>query len=226
MNEKIVNPSLQVTSNKQGQALGRKGMATRKRLMDAAERLLKKKSPVELTAVAVAKEAGTSSATFYMYFDDIRDILFSLSELAGSELEEAMAEIDRPWLGTDYEEQALELVEVYFRVWQKHREVLRFRNLEADRGDKTFDKLRMDAYIPELDFLANRILEAAGSKSDMSRGDAYSLASVLHSGLEKLASLNPGIVRKGVGLKRLKAAQARVIAKTIESCHKWGRLPR
>ena len=51
--------SVEVTSNKQGQSLGRKGLATRQRLMDATEQLLKTLSPVELTAVAIAKEAKT-----------------------------------------------------------------------------------------------------------------------------------------------------------------------
>jgi len=215
-----------VTSNKQGQTLGPKGLATRKRLMDAAERLMKTHSPVELTAVSVAKEAGTSSATFYMYFDDIKDVLFALAELAGKDVERTLAALDRPWPADDLEEAALELVEKFHAVWNRHREVLRFRNLEADRGDPLFDKLRMDAYVPELTFYVNRILEAAGEDGQISRGDAFALASVLHAAMEKLAALNPGIVHKGVGIKRLKASQARIIAKTIESCHSWGRLPR
>ena len=64
--------------NKQGQARGKKGQATRARLMNAAERLLAKSSPLDLTAVAIAKAADTSSATFYMYFDDVKDIYLSL----------------------------------------------------------------------------------------------------------------------------------------------------
>lgn len=215
-----------VTSNKQGQTLGPKGHATRKRLMDAAERLLKTSSPVELTAVSVAKEAGTSSATFYMYFDDIRDVLFALAELAGKDVEKALATIDKPWPPGNREAKAMELVEKFHSVWNKHREVLRFRNLEADRGDPAFDKLRMDAYLPELTFYVNRILEAAGEEAEISRGDAFALASVMHAAMEKLAALNPAVVHKGVGLKRLKAAQARIIAKTIDSCYDWGRLPR
>ena len=215
-----------VISNKQGQTLGPKGHATRKRLMDAAERLLKTHSPVELTAVSVAKEAGTSSATFYMYFDDIKDVLFALAELASKDMERTLAAMDKPWERDKLEERALEFVEKFFAVWHKHREVLRFRNLEADRGDPAFDKLRMDAYLPELNFYVNRILESSATAEDISRGDAFSLASVLHAAMEKLAALNPALVHQGVGLKRLKAAQARIIANTIASCHHWGRLPR
>ena len=215
-----------VTSNKQGQTLGPKGHATRKRLMDAAERLLKTHSPVELTAVSVAKEAGTSSATFYMYFDDIKDVLFALAELAGKDMERTLATLDKPWPSDKLEAKALEFVEKFYAVWHKHREVLRFRNLEADRGDPAFDKLRMDAYLPELTFYVNRILESVGEQGRISRGDAYSLASVLHAAMEKLAALNPTLIHQGVGLKRLKSAQARIIANTIQSCHHWGPLPR
>ena len=45
------------STNKNGQLLGRKGMETRKRLMDAARRLLAMRSPFELTALLITREA-------------------------------------------------------------------------------------------------------------------------------------------------------------------------
>ena len=65
----------EVTLNKQGQVLGRKGQETRRNLMAATRRLLCTSSPVDITAVAIAKVAGTSSASFYMYFDDVQDFV-------------------------------------------------------------------------------------------------------------------------------------------------------
>jgi AcrR family transcriptional regulator len=215
----------EINSNKHGQALGTKGHATRKRLLDAAERLLAIKSPVELTAVAIAKEAKTSSATFYMYFDDVQDILFALSLVAGAEVVSAIQKLDSSSRAGSAEERATELVTVFNKVWSKHRHVLRYRNMESDRRDDTFDKLRIEAYERELGILVKWIQGEEGAETGVSYGDCYALASVLHASLERLASVDPVIVRKGVGMKRLVAAQARIIAQVITDSPSWGRLP-
>ena len=68
-----------IETNQHGQTLGREGLQTRQKLMGAARKLLDVYSPVDLTAVSIAKEAGTSSASFYMYFEDVRDILSTSS---------------------------------------------------------------------------------------------------------------------------------------------------
>ena len=68
-----------IETNHHGPTLGREGRQTRQKLMGAARKLLDVYSPVDLTAVSIAKEAGTSSASFYMYFEDVRDILSTSS---------------------------------------------------------------------------------------------------------------------------------------------------
>jgi len=206
-----------VTTNKQGQSLGRKGMATRRRLMDAAAKLLKVQSPVELTAVSIAKTAKTSSATFYMYFDDIQDILAALSELAAHDMGDALSILGESWNLDELEDFATRLVDVFDRVWNTHREVLRYRNMEADRGDPNFEKLRMDIYVPFVELFAQRMIALCPPDNKLSRGDARALASVLHGAMERMATTDPEVVKKGLGIKRLKAAQARVIAQVIAS---------
>ncbi|PWK91912.1 TetR family transcriptional regulator [Fulvimonas soli] len=206
-----------VQTNKQGQSLGPKGHATRLRLMRAAETLLKTRSPVELTAVSIAKASKTSSATFYMYFDDIRDILAALSDVAGHEMSDALAVLDEPWLPDALENRAQQLVEAFYKVWDAHREVLRYRNMEADRGDPRFEKLRMDVYVPFVELLAQRLIALCPADRKMSRGDARAFASVLHAAMERMATTDPNIVNKGLGARRLKAAQARIIAHAIAS---------
>lgn len=201
-----------VETNKQGQSLGRKGQLTRARLMAAVEKLLKTQSPVELTAVAIAKEANTSSATFYMYFDDILDILAALSEAAGNEMNDALNVLGETWPLDELESYAARLVTVYEKVWNNHREALRYRNMEADRGDPRFEKLRMDVYVPFVELMAQRIVALSPPDNPISRGDARALASVLHGALERMAMTDPQIVDRNHGTKRLKSAQARVIA--------------
>ncbi|MES2898997.1 MAG: TetR/AcrR family transcriptional regulator [Pseudomonadota bacterium] len=200
-----------ITTNKQGQTLGRKGLESRAKLMDAARRLLETHSPVEVTAVAIAAEAGTSPASFYMYFDDTKDILYALSEVAG----EAMAAIhpifDEPWVGTNLEEKAMSVVQAITTVWGEHRQVLRFRNMEADRGDPRFEQLRMNTYIPFIERFAQRILTINPASETRRRADAYAEATIFHAAMERLAATEPDVMERGLGARRINANLARMI---------------
>lgn len=201
--------------NKQGQILGRKGQETRQRLMAATRKLLASSSPVDLTAVAIAKAAGTSSASFYMYFDDVPDVLYSLSELAGAEMAGVADLLDTPWNSQAFEAKATQLIETLNDVWSRHREVLRYRNLEADRGNPRFEELRMNTYIPFIERFAQLILSLNPVTSKRRKADAYAEATVLHAAMERLAAVDPGVVERGLGAKRLTAAMARIIAQTV-----------
>lgn len=216
-----------LSTNKQGQALGKKGQATRERLLAAADRLLQQCSPLDLTAVAIAKEAQSSSATFYMYFDDVKDALFTLSRRAGNEVVAAMEALsaDLVRANADFQESASELVRVFNDVWNRYRHILIFRNLEADRGDKNFEELRMEEYMRELHVLSSWINCACEGHAGASKGDAFALASVLHAALERIASLDPEIVTNGIGQERMAAAQARIIAQVLSDTPRWGLLP-
>jgi AcrR family transcriptional regulator len=207
----------EITLNKQGQTLGRKGLESRAKLMDAARRLLETHSPVEVTAVAIAAEAGTSPASFYMYFDDTKDILYALSEVAG----EAMAAIhpifDEPWVDDHLEQRAMEVVQAIANVWAEHRQVLRFRNMEADRGDPRFEALRMNTYIPFIERFAQRILTINPAGENRRRADAYAEATVFHAAMERLCATEPAVMERGLGQKRMNAAVARLICLTLRS---------
>jgi AcrR family transcriptional regulator len=204
-------------TNKQGQILGRKGQETRQRLMAAARKLLCSSSPVDLTAVAIAKAAGTSSASFYMYFDDVQDVLYSLSQLAGTEMTEVAKLLDAPWTFETLERETIELIEALNSVWSRHREVLRYRNLEADRGDPRFEELRMNTYIPFIERFARRILSLNPATGSRRKSDAYAEATVLHAAMERLAATDPMVVEKGLGSHKLVSALARIIIQTLRS---------
>lgn len=205
----------QAAKNKHGQSLGRKGTATRLRLIRAAGRLLKTRSPVELTAAAIAREAKTSSPTFYMYFDDVREVLFALSANAAQNMGDVLAVLEEDWRPDAIEAHAIRLTEAFYQFWSLHRPVLRYRNLEAARGDPDFDQLRTEAYFPFVEALATRIIEACPPAARPSRGDARALAGVLLASIEYAATFEPEAIERTIGLKRMKAAQARVIAQVI-----------
>jgi AcrR family transcriptional regulator len=199
-------------TNQQGQTIGRKGFLTRQKLMEAARKLLDVYSPVELTAVSIAKEAGTSSASFYMYFEDTRDILFALATEAGTAMSSIHEIVQQPWEPDAVYTHSLRLVETFNAIWHEHRQVLRFRNLEADRGDPRFEALRMNTYIPFIDKLARQIV--ANCPTDKPRptlSQAFALASVVHAAMERLATTDPAVVARYVGVGKVNEAIAHMI---------------
>ncbi len=201
-----------IETNQQGQTLGRKGLQTRQKLMAAARKLLDVYSPVELTAVSIAKEAGTSSASFYMYFEDVRDILYALAGEAAVDMAAIHEVVRQPWEPGAVRQNALRLVEHFNGVWENHRQVLRFRNMEADRGDPRFEALRMSTYVPFIDLMARQLIAACPEGQQRpTLGQAFALASVLHAAMERLASTDPAVVARGVGAHKLNDAVAHVI---------------
>ena len=64
----------EVRNNLHGQKMGRKGTETRQRIMDVTLEMLKQLSYKDLSVSEVAAEAGVSSSTFYVYFEDIEEV--------------------------------------------------------------------------------------------------------------------------------------------------------
>ena len=206
----------EVQQNKQGQTLGRKGQETRARLMDAARRLLLTTSPLELTAVAIAAEAGVSPASFYMYFDDTKDVLYALSVVAGEDMEKVHAIFDERWELESVEQHAAAVIDALNEVWNKHRAVLRYRNLEATRGDPRFSELRMNTFIPFIQRFAERILSINPAVPGIRRrADAYAEASILHGAMEHMAATDPEVMEGGLGAHRINSNMARIVTMVL-----------
>jgi AcrR family transcriptional regulator len=202
--------------NKHGQALGRKGHDTRLRMMEAACQLLTEHSPVELTAVSIAKAANTSSATFYLYFEDVKDLLYALSEAAEADMAGVHQILDEPWNPQRVEtEHAARVVHAFALVWDKHRPVLRFRNLEADRGDERFETIRLRTSLRIVKRFGDHILQAYPSNARYSKRDAMAEASVLVAAMERCAAVDPNTLERGVGADAMWSAMARVVARTL-----------
>src|SRR5437763_10223497 len=68
-----------------GRVPGRRGRATRDRLLKCTAELLEKTSYRDITVIDIASCAGTSPATFYQYFKDVNA---AIVDLAGEMTEE------------------------------------------------------------------------------------------------------------------------------------------
>ncbi len=63
-----------------GRVPGRRGMATRERLLEHTNRLLETTSYRDLKVVDIARDAGVSPATFYQYFPDAESAVLALAD--------------------------------------------------------------------------------------------------------------------------------------------------
>src|SRR5262245_41368557 len=68
-----------------GRSLGPRGVETRRRLLDATRVLLETHGVRDLRVVDIAREVGTSPATFYQYFRDVEEAVLALAAEVGDE---------------------------------------------------------------------------------------------------------------------------------------------
>lgn len=139
--------------------MGRKGRETRQRIMDAALNLLKTFSYKDLSVSEIASEAELSNATFYVYFNDVEEVLYACVQAAALDLGELHEILDAQWQPANVREHVRKFVDVYNELWEKYRIELRVRNLEADQGNPRFLNLRIETTRSLLRKLANKIAQ-------------------------------------------------------------------
>jgi len=183
-------PSARV--NKIGQLMGAKGAKTRQCLISAAESLMREDPTTPLTAAAIARRAKIAPPTFYVYFDDIKDLMAAVVEAAEADFEAAVTILDRAWDRVNPLAEALEFVGSFSEVWVRHEQALVLRNYEADRGERRFLKLRSLFVMPFLEGLTAQILRGAQITS---KREAKAHALVFYTALERLAPLTSGSLR-------------------------------
>ncbi|MFE1325841.1 TetR family transcriptional regulator [Streptomyces sp. NPDC058741] len=127
-----------------GRVAGRRGQATRQKLLDCLSEMLSSSPYRDVKVIDVARKAGTSPATFYQYFPDVEGAVLEIAEHTASEgatLTELLE--GRSWAGKAGWQTAQELVDGFLDFWRKNDAILRVVDLGAAEGDKRFYKLRM-----------------------------------------------------------------------------------
>jgi AcrR family transcriptional regulator len=177
----------QVTVNKSGQSLGQKGHRTRQRILEATRQLIEAQKGLAPAAAAVAREAGISSPTFYLYFADVGEAILDVVADIAHEFEPVAALLEAPWPKDQVLEHAERFVQAYFDYWYAHAAVLRVRNRVADGGDERFKALRMAQGTRLSDPLTDKL--AAPTLEGRSVCDVRTLASILITALERTATV-------------------------------------
>jgi AcrR family transcriptional regulator len=107
-----------VLTNVEGRPLSKRGIDTRRRLLDAAERVFGELGYHEASVVKVAEEAGVAAGTYYLYFDSKKAIFDELVRDLNRRVRHAMKEGSSK--GTSRFESELLGFDAYFRFTREH----------------------------------------------------------------------------------------------------------
>lgn len=200
-------------TNKDGQALGRKGSESRARLLEAARVLIADTPSAKLTATAIARTANLASQTFYLYFSDVEELLLELSRDASADMGEIAAELDGGWDPAALRDHAGRVVSAFYRYWDRHRAILHIRNFHADSGNGPFVAVRNTASLPIVRKIAARIRAGQGNER-LAEQDALARAVIIFSAIERMAARYTAIPRwqTMISSETLQQAEADILA--------------
>ncbi len=139
-----------------GRVPGRRGRATRQRLLECTTEMLETSTYRDLKVIDIAREAGTSPATFYQYFADVEAAILVLAEEMSRDAARLPAIVrSGSWRGRGGWERSLEVVDGFLSFWDEHRTVLRVVDLNTEEGDQRFRQIRTRLLAAVTDALAD-----------------------------------------------------------------------
>jgi AcrR family transcriptional regulator len=198
-----------------GRALGRRGAQTRRRLLDATTALLETHGIRDLRVVDIAREVGSSPATFYQYFRDVEEAVLALTLEAGDELAPLVALLDPPWEAPGGLDNARALVDGFVDYWDRHRAVLRTRNLAAQEGDERFRDIRNRTLGDFMAALTAKIAGARDAGRVVEEMSPVAASAALVALIERMAAFHRELEQLGISRVDLVETTARIIHQTV-----------
>jgi AcrR family transcriptional regulator len=197
-----------------GRVPGRRGRATRMRLLESTAELLATTAWRSIKVIDIARQAGTSPATFYQYFENVEQAILVMAE----ELMEGagtLAElVDGDWSEAASWETARGVVEGFMTYWEANRAVFRVVELATEEGDLRFQGLRVRALNAVTVTLARVIASGASSgrgAASPAGADAMAVAATLISMLAHVAAHRYGFEFWGIRTTAMVDSQTRVL---------------
>jgi AcrR family transcriptional regulator len=195
-----------------GRTPGRRGRATRERLLKCTAELLEKTSYRDLSVVDIADCAGTSPATFYQYFPDVQEAILALAGDLTSEAAEVTTLIrNSKWSGKAGSQSSLELVDEFLALWERHRPVLRVVELATAEGDLRFQNVRTHFLNEITKALRDVIAEFKRRGRHPQQLNAMAHAGVLVSMLAHVAAHRYGFEFWGIRTQAIRDSSARLL---------------
>ncbi len=193
-----------------GRSLGKRGAATRRRLLDATGALLESNGLRDLRVVDIAREVGTSPATFYQYFRDVEEAVLALAESVGEQTAPLVDVLDTQWTGEFGLDRARSLVDGFLRFWDEHRAILRTRNLAAQEGDQRFRDVRNTSLQPITEGISRKVAE-----NNVPGLAPYAAAAALVAMMERMAAFHGDLEAYGATRADVVETTARIVFQTV-----------
>lgn len=199
-----------------GRVPGKRGLATRQRLLAQTATLLSSASYKDLKVIDIARDAGTSPATFYQYFPDVESAILVLAQDAatdGARLTEIATA--GPWTGEAGYDTAMRLVDGFLEFWDTHHPVLRVVDLATAQGDVRFRQIRVKLLNEVANALAQVVRHFIAKGRIPAEIDPMAQAGVVVSMLAHVSDHHMGFEFWGIRSKDLRTSMARQVYWTI-----------
>ncbi|MFE4048987.1 TetR family transcriptional regulator [Streptomyces sp. YIM B13518] len=188
-----------------GRVAGRRGQATRQKLLDCLSEMLSSSPYRDVKVIDVARRAGTSPATFYQYFPDVEGAVLEIAERTAAESSGLSGLLEgRSWAGKAGWQTAQELVDGFLQFWRDNDAILRVVDLGAAEGDKRFYKIRMKILNSVNASLADAVTELQAKGRIDKDVNPAAIAGSLVAMLAAVASHQKGFSSWGVKQAELK----------------------
>ncbi len=193
-----------------GRVPGRRGQATRRRLLECTAELLDSTGWRSIKVIDIARQAGTSPATFYQYFENVEQTILVLAE----ELMDGAATladlVDGDWSPDASWQTACRVVEGFINYWEANRAVFRVVELATEEGDLRFRGLRVRALNAVTVTLA-RVMASEELGPSPAGSDTMAVAATMVSMLAHVAAHRYGFEFWGIRTTSMVDSQARVL---------------
>lgn len=197
-----------------GRIPGSRGLATRQKLLEATWDAVQTVPYRDISLSAIAREAGTSPATYYHYFKDLDSAILVLADTMlkeGADL--ASLVTDTSWGPSQALDSALVVVNEFLRFWQGNRALIRVIELLSEEGDRRYQRVRKRIL---LDF-AEALAEAMEASQPAEEWPYPPLAAAggLVSMLAHVGSYENDFPSWGMPIEGLRTYMVHVLAQTI-----------
>jgi len=203
-----------------GRVPGRRGRATRQRLLECTSELIATTPWRSIKVIDIARRAGTSPATFYQYFENVEQAILVLAEELAEGAGELASLVDGDWSEEAGWATARAVVERFMDYWESNRAVFRVVELATEEGDLRFQGLRVRALNAVTVTLARVIAGTGtgtgtrapgGGRGSPAGADPMAVAATIISMLAHVASHRYGFEFWGIRTTSMVDSQARML---------------
>ncbi len=193
-----------------GRVPGRAGSPPGHRLLECTAELLATTPWRSIKVIDIARQAGTSPATFYQYFENVEQAILVMAEELMQGAGTLAELVDGDWSDDASWATARRVVEGFMAYWDANRAVFRVVELATEEGDLRFQGLRVRALNAVTVTLARVIASGTPNRSPAGT-DAMAVAATLISMLAHVAAHRYGFEFWGIRTTAMVDTQARVL---------------